>query len=67
MLINNYETHKSSANLKTLEAAAWHTMDHVVPTMQTNSCIPFLYSVSYYVNVSDHLQVIFDLWLNSCT
>ncbi|XP_018578046.1 RNA polymerase II-associated protein 1 isoform X2 [Anoplophora glabripennis] len=57
MLLNNYETHKSSSNMKSLEAAAWHTMDHVIPTMQTNSCFPFLYSVSYYVNVSDQIKV----------
>ncbi|CAH1966202.1 unnamed protein product [Acanthoscelides obtectus] len=52
MLLNNYETHKSGPNLKTLEAAAWHTMDHVVPILQTNSCIPFLYPISRYVKVT---------------
>nr|CAH7722047.1 unnamed protein product [Callosobruchus chinensis] len=57
MLLNNYETHKSSANLKTLEVAAWHTMDHVVPIIQTNSCIPFLYSLSCYTNTTSDSKV----------
>ncbi|KAJ8961047.1 hypothetical protein NQ314_005976 [Rhamnusium bicolor] len=57
MLLNNYETHKSSSNLKSLEAAAWHTMDHIVPLMQTNSCLPFLYSLSHYVNTTDKTEV----------
>ncbi|KAJ8917851.1 hypothetical protein NQ315_010764 [Exocentrus adspersus] len=57
MLLNNYDTHKSSSNLKTLEAAAWHTMDHVVPTMQTNSCIPFLHSLSLYISICDNREV----------
>ncbi|XP_056635856.1 RNA polymerase II-associated protein 1 [Diorhabda sublineata] len=57
MLLNNYETHKSSSNLKTLDVAAWHTMDHVVPLIQTNSCIPFLYSMSLYVNTTNNKKV----------
>ncbi|KAG5861095.1 RNA polymerase II-associated protein 1, partial [Gonioctena quinquepunctata] len=57
MLLNNYETHKNSSNLKTLEVAAWHTMDHVVPMIQTNSCLPFLYSISNYVNVTNDQRV----------
>ncbi|VEN64180.1 unnamed protein product [Callosobruchus maculatus] len=57
MLLNNYETHKSSANLKTLEVAAWHTMDHVVPIIQTNSCIPFLYSLSLYAHTTSDSKV----------
>lgn len=60
MLLNNYETHKTGPNLKTLEGAAFHTMDHVVPTMQTNSCIPFLYSISYYAYITDDPKVKFD-------
>ncbi|XP_066141254.1 RNA polymerase II-associated protein 1 [Euwallacea fornicatus] len=46
LLLNNYETHKTTANLKTLEAAAWFSIDHIVPVMQWNSCIPFLYTLS---------------------
>ncbi|XP_066248015.1 RNA polymerase II-associated protein 1 isoform X2 [Euwallacea similis] len=46
LLLNNYETHKTTVNLKTLEAAAWFSMDHIVPVMQWNSCIPFLYTLS---------------------
>ncbi|KAH1017245.1 RNA polymerase II-associated protein 1 [Dendroctonus ponderosae] len=46
LLLNNYETHKTTANLKSLEAATWFSMDHIVPVMQTNSCIPFLYALS---------------------
>lgn len=57
MLFNNYETHKSSINIKTLEAAAWHTMDHVLPIIQTNSCLPFLYSLTEYVKVSNNKKV----------
>lgn len=57
MLLNNYETHKSSSNIKSLEAAAWHTMDHIVPIIQTNSCLPFLYSFSEYVKVSNSRKV----------
>ncbi|XP_023028847.1 RNA polymerase II-associated protein 1 isoform X2 [Leptinotarsa decemlineata] len=57
MLLNNYETLKCSSNLKTLEAAAWHTMEHVVPIIQTNSCLPYLYAVSVYVNVTNDKQV----------
>lgn len=58
MLLNNYETHKTSGNIKSLEAAAWHTMDHVVPIIQTNSCLPFLYSLSEYVKESSNKKVI---------
>lgn len=57
MLLNNYETHKTSKNLKTVEAAAWHTMDHVVPIIQTNSCLPFLYSITEFVKVSKNKKV----------
>lgn len=57
MLLNNYETHKSGSNLKSLEAAAWYTMDHVVPIIQTNSCLPFLYSCSEYVKTSNNKKV----------
>lgn len=57
MLLNNYETHKLSTNIKTLEAAAWHTMDHIVPVIQTNSCLPFLYSISEFVKISTNKKV----------
>ncbi|XP_076265671.1 RNA polymerase II-associated protein 1 isoform X1 [Rhynchophorus ferrugineus] len=46
LLLNNYETHKTTANLKSLEAAVWHTMDHIVPVLQLNSCMPFLYALT---------------------
>lgn len=57
MLLNNYETHKISSNIKTLEAAAWHTIDHVVPVIQTNSCLPLLYSFSEFVHISTDKKV----------
>ncbi|KAJ8946888.1 hypothetical protein NQ318_008244 [Aromia moschata] len=57
MLLNNYETHKPSSNLKSLEAAAWHTMDHVVPVIQTNSCLPFLFGLSQYVHTSKNRKL----------
>ncbi|XP_028143373.1 RNA polymerase II-associated protein 1 isoform X1 [Diabrotica virgifera virgifera] len=57
MLLNNYDTHKPSNNLRTLEVASWHTMDHVVPLIQSNSCIPFLHAVSMYVNCTDNQKV----------
>lgn len=57
MLLNNYETHKSSSNLKSLEGSAWYTIDHIVPIMQTNSCIPFLYCLSQYINNSSSSEV----------
>ncbi|RZC33485.1 RNA polymerase II-associated protein 1 [Asbolus verrucosus] len=53
MLLNNYEPHKSSPNLKTVEAAAWFASEHVVPLVQTNSPIPFLSSLSNFVATSD--------------
>ncbi|KAJ8975452.1 hypothetical protein NQ317_000701 [Molorchus minor] len=57
MLLNNYEIHKSSSNLKSLEAAAWHTMDHLVPLVQTNSCLLFLYPLSQYVQTSKNSKL----------
>ncbi|XP_030763871.1 RNA polymerase II-associated protein 1 isoform X2 [Sitophilus oryzae] len=61
LLLNNYETHKTTANLKTLEAAAWFTMDHIVPVLQSNSCIPLLYNMSLCIlsDSSDELKVKF--------
>ncbi|KAJ3642874.1 hypothetical protein Zmor_025623 [Zophobas morio] len=49
MLLNNYEPHKTSPNLKSLEAAAWYTSEHVVPLIQSNSPLPFLSALSNFV------------------
>ncbi|XP_028143374.1 RNA polymerase II-associated protein 1 isoform X2 [Diabrotica virgifera virgifera] len=66
MLLNNYDTHKPSNNLRTLEVASWHTMDHVVPLIQSNSCIPFLHAVSMYVNCTDNQKNVPD-FSTSCS
>ncbi|XP_044754149.1 RNA polymerase II-associated protein 1 [Coccinella septempunctata] len=50
MLLNNYEPHPFSANLKTLQTSAWYTPDHVIPIMQTSSCLPFIRSLSQFVS-----------------
>ncbi|KAL1494575.1 hypothetical protein ABEB36_010151 [Hypothenemus hampei] len=57
LLLNNYETHKTTANLKSLEAATWFSSDHIVPVMQTNSCIPFLYALSSCILYDSSLEV----------
>ncbi|KAL3269975.1 hypothetical protein HHI36_009030 [Cryptolaemus montrouzieri] len=55
MLLNNYEPQPFSANLKTLQCSAWYTADHVIPIMQTTSCLPFLNSLSeFLVNSGDY-------------
>ncbi|CAG9768549.1 unnamed protein product [Ceutorhynchus assimilis] len=53
ILLNNFQTHQTTANLKSLEAAAWFSMDHIIPVMQTNSCIPFLYALTSFIMSSD--------------
>ncbi|CAG9862069.1 unnamed protein product [Phyllotreta striolata] len=58
LLYSRFESvHKSSSNLKGLEVACWSSLNHVVPLMQANSCLPFLHSVSSYVDSTDHLLV----------
>ncbi|XP_044261913.1 RNA polymerase II-associated protein 1 [Tribolium madens] len=57
MLLNNYEPHKTSANIKSVEAAAWHTFEHVVPLVQTNSPIPFLASLSFFIEASNDYKL----------
>ncbi|KAF5272229.1 hypothetical protein FQA39_LY01311 [Lamprigera yunnana] len=48
-LLNNYEVHKVSANMKSIEAAVWKAPDHIVPIIQTTSCIPFITVLSKLV------------------
>ncbi|EFA10420.1 RNA polymerase II-associated protein 1 [Tribolium castaneum] len=60
MLLNNYETHKTSANFKSVEAAAWYTSEHVVPLLQTNSPIPFLSSLSFFIAASSNYKLKLD-------
>ncbi|XP_060530096.1 RNA polymerase II-associated protein 1 [Cylas formicarius] len=66
MILNNYDTHQTSENLKSLQAAAWFTMDHIIPLLQGNSCIPFLYHLSRYIasTKSNELKIQFLLHSN---
>lgn len=57
MLLNNFETYKPSSNLKTIEGAAWDNAEHVVPVMQTKSCIPFLFNLSEYIKVTQNYDL----------
>lgn len=57
MLLNDYELHKTSPNLKNLQAAAWDTFEHVVPLVQSNSPLPFLSALSNFIEASDSSDV----------
>lgn len=43
------EPHKPCKNLLTVEAAVWNAAERIVPILQTNSCLPFLNSLSYFI------------------
>ncbi|XP_018327334.1 RNA polymerase II-associated protein 1 [Agrilus planipennis] len=49
-LLSTKEPQRSSANLKTLEAAIFDATDHIVPVLQRRSCIPFLTSLSEFID-----------------
>ncbi|KAF5285459.1 hypothetical protein FQR65_LT02299, partial [Abscondita terminalis] len=48
-LLNNYDVHKTSANLRSVQSAAWKASDRIIPCMQTSSCMPFLTVLSNLV------------------
>lgn len=51
------EPHKPCKNLLTAEAAVWNTSEHIVQILQTNSCLPFLNSLSKFIHNTDSNEV----------
>lgn len=45
--------------MKIAEAAVWKLSEHIVPILQSNSCLPFLLSLSEYITFCRNEEVIF--------
>lgn len=55
--LNNYELFKSSDNLKMSKSIAWNAVDHIVPVLQTKSCIPFVNKMAEFIAESTSTNV----------
>nr|XP_022915958.1 RNA polymerase II-associated protein 1 [Onthophagus taurus] len=56
-ILTSHETHKPSKNLISVESSVWNASEHIVPVLQTNSCIPFLNCLSSFIKNTDDKEL----------
>lgn len=56
-LLSEFQTYKSSSNLIRVEAATWNSAEHIIPILQSHSCLLFLCSLTEYVVSCDDISI----------